>query len=146
MSSIDTGVVRRTFGEDLSLFKTLLPRILRDFAEFSLPVTVTPADESVQLHLKERTHKLKGSAGMIGAIHVMRFAGAAEEALSQGRPAPLVEAIFKQLAAALTTLSEEVDVLLASTPRRSRKTTTPAGMTPRVGRTMESPAKGSGHA
>jgi PAS domain S-box-containing protein len=119
MSSIDAGTVQRTFGDDLSLFKSLLPRILRDFAEFALPVTVTPADESVRRRLKERTHKLKGSAGMIGAIHVMRFAGEAEEALSQGRPAPLVEAIFKQLAAALTTLSEEAGLLLASAPSRN---------------------------
>jgi HPt (histidine-containing phosphotransfer) domain-containing protein len=116
MSSIDAGMVQRTFGDDLSLFKTLLPRILCDFAEFALPVSVTPADESVQRQLRKRTHKLKGSAGMIGAIHVMRLAGAAEEALLQGRSAELVEEIFEELAAALTILGEEAGVLLASSP------------------------------
>jgi HPt (histidine-containing phosphotransfer) domain-containing protein len=124
MTSIDAGMVQRTFGEDLSLFKTLLPRILRDFAEFALPVSLTPADESVRRRLRERTHKLKGSAGMIGAIHVMRFAGAAEEALSQARAAPLVEAIFEQLATALATLSDEVDALLASSPSRAARAVT----------------------
>jgi PAS domain S-box-containing protein len=116
MSSIDADMVQRTFGEDLSLFKTLLPRILRDFAEFALPVIVTPGDESLQLQLRQRTHKLKGSAGVIGAIHVMRFAAAAEEALLQGRSVELVEAIFQQLAGALTALGEEADGLLAGSP------------------------------
>ena len=120
MSSLDADMVQRIFGEDSSLFKSLLPRILEDFAEFALPVK-TPADQSVRRHLQERTHKLKGSAGMIGAVHVMRFAGAAEKTLLEGRSVEVVEATFKQLAAALTTLGEEVKVFLASSPCRAAR-------------------------
>lgn len=33
MSSVDAGVVRQMFGDDLGLFKSLLARVLRDFAD-----------------------------------------------------------------------------------------------------------------
>jgi HPt (histidine-containing phosphotransfer) domain-containing protein len=98
-------------------------RILADFAEFALPVK-TPGDEALRRHLRERTHKLKGSAGMIGAVHVMRFAGEAEKALMDGLSAGVVEAIFKQLAAALTTLRQEVDILIARSPDRAARIAT----------------------
>ena len=131
MSCIDAGMVQRTFGEDLSLFQSLLPRILSDFAELALPVKA-PADESVRRHLRERTHKLKGSAGMIGAAHVMGFAGAAEKALLEGRSVETIEAIFRQLAVALTTLGEEVKVLLAKSPNRASRVVPPPPGRPRL--------------
>jgi len=116
MKSIDAGVVQQMFGDDLSLFKSLLSRMLRDNSELSLPLSVSLDDEAACRHLKERTHKLKGSAGMIGATHVMRFAGAAERALQEARPVDLVEGIFKKLAAALTTLGEEARLVLDTQP------------------------------
>jgi CheY-like chemotaxis protein len=67
MSSIDAGVVQQMFGDDMSLFKSLLARMLREFADLALPLSVSPDDEAARNQLKERTHKLKGSAGMIGS-------------------------------------------------------------------------------
>ncbi|MGA2344214.1 MAG: response regulator, partial [Steroidobacteraceae bacterium] len=112
MRSIDAAVVQQMFGDDLSLFKSLLARILRDYADFALPIEVAPDDELACRHLKARSHKLKGSAGMIGATNIMRLAGAAERALQDSRPAEVVEGILKKLAAALTTLREEAKPLL----------------------------------
>lgn len=114
MKSIDAGVVQQMFGDDSTLFKSLLARLLRDYAEFSLPIAVAPDDESACRLLKERTHKLKGSAGMIGATHVARLAGAAERALRQTPPAATSEGILKKLAAALITLREEANSFLDS--------------------------------
>jgi PAS domain S-box-containing protein len=114
MSSIDAGLVQQMFGDDISLFKSLLARMLRDFADLALPISVSTHDEVARDLLKGRAHKLKGSAGMIGATRIMRFAGAVEAALQECRPADIVEEILRQLALALITLREEAELLLAT--------------------------------
>ena len=116
MSSVDAGVVHQMFGDDLALFKSLLVRVLRDFADLALPIAVSPEDPITRSELKARTHKLKGSAGVIGATTIMRLAGEAEEAIEECRPVAIVEAILRQLALALTTLREEADVMLQREP------------------------------
>ena len=113
MSSIDAGVVQQMFGDDLPLFKSLLARMLREFADLALPTAVSSDDQTTLSEIKARTHKLKGSAGMIGATKVMRLAGAAEVALQECRPADIIEGILTQLASALTTLREEAKPFLA---------------------------------
>jgi CheY-like chemotaxis protein len=112
MRSIDAAVVQQMFGEDLSLFKSLLARMLRDYAEFALPQAVSQTDEAACQHLRGRVHKLKGSAGMIGATLVMRLAGAVERALQEGRSADVIEGILRKLAAALCTLRDEAKNVL----------------------------------
>jgi CheY-like chemotaxis protein len=118
MSCIDAGVVKQMFGGDQALFKSLLARVLRDFADLSLPIVVASEDPSVRSELKARTHKLRGSAGMIGATRVMRLAGKAEEALEEGRPADVVEETLRHLAVALTSLREEADLMFARDAER----------------------------
>ncbi|HEY3653569.1 MAG TPA: response regulator [Steroidobacteraceae bacterium] len=119
MPSIDAGVVQQMFGDDLPLFESLLVRLLRDYADLALPMLVVPDDDTARNELKLRTHKLKGSAGMIGATNVARLAGAAENALQQARP---VDGILSKLAAALITLREEAQHLLERQPGRTVKT------------------------
>jgi PAS domain S-box-containing protein len=111
-ASIDAGVVQQMFGDDLSLFKSLLARMLREYADFALPIDMPPGDQLTRSQIQGRAHKLKGSAGMIGATRIMRLAGAIEVALQECRPADIVEEILKQLAAALSTLREETLQLL----------------------------------
>jgi HPt (histidine-containing phosphotransfer) domain-containing protein len=132
MSSIDAGVVKQMFGDDLPLFKSLLARMLRDYADLALPISVSPDDQTMRSQLQGRTHKLKGSAGMIGATRVMRFAGAAEEALQECRPVDIVEGILRQLSLALTTLREEAELLLATQPERD-DTGAKAANAPKIG-------------
>jgi PAS domain S-box-containing protein len=119
MSSIDAGVVQQMFGDDLPLFKSLLARMLRESADLALPTAVSPDDEATRSELKGRVHKLKGSAGMIGATKVMRLAGAAEVALQEDRTAAVVEWILGQLALALITLREESAPLLKRSEREA---------------------------
>jgi PAS domain S-box-containing protein len=105
--SIDAAIVQQMFGDDLSLFQSLLGRLLQEYTDLTLPIRLLPDDERMRARLMGRTHKLKGSAGMIGAIDIVRFAGAAEKALQQERPAEAVEELLRRLATALTTLAAE---------------------------------------
>ncbi|MGA9025780.1 MAG: PAS domain S-box protein [Steroidobacteraceae bacterium] len=116
MSSIDPAVVQQMFGDDLTLFKSLLGRILRDYADLSSPSSASLDDEATRSRLAARTHKLKGSAGMIGANRVMRLAGAAETALLKDRSLDAMGKILQQLAASLTTLREEAEPYLECRP------------------------------
>jgi CheY-like chemotaxis protein/HPt (histidine-containing phosphotransfer) domain-containing protein len=112
ISSVDAGAVQRVFGEDLGLFKSLLRRMLHDFADFALPIAVASDGDDRRRGLQERAHKLKGSAGMLGATNVMRLAGATEIALDDSRPADIIDGILKQLAVAFVTLREESEPML----------------------------------
>ena len=119
LRSVDAGVVQQMFGDDLALFKSLLARMLRDFSDLSLPNAVSADDLNAWRHLQDRTHKLKGSAGMIGATSVMRYAGAVERALQDSRPSEVIEGMLSKLAAALTTLRDEAKVMLDEAPPKS---------------------------
>ena len=114
MSSIDASIVRQVFGADLPLFKSLLARIVREYADLALPAEVSPLDEVTRSNLQGRAHKLKGSAGMIGATRVMRLAGAVEVAVQEGRTPEILEEVLRQLASALSLLSVEADLYLAT--------------------------------
>lgn len=107
MPSIDAGIVQQMFGDDLTLFKSLLIRLLQEYTDLAVPACVAPDDQALRVQLTGRVHKLKGSAGMIGATEIMRLAGASEKALSQGRSVDAVERLLRQLASALITLDEE---------------------------------------
>jgi len=118
MKSIDAGVVQQMFGDDQTLFRSLLARMLRDNAEFALPVAVSWDDAPECRELQGRMHKLKGSAGMIGATGIVRYAGAAERALQEGRSVEIIEGILTKLAAALITLKEEAASVLEEQQRQ----------------------------
>jgi len=115
--SIDAGVVTQMFGEDLTLFKSVLGRMLREYVDLTLPIHPRIDDEVTRSRLKARTHKLKGSAGMVGATRIMRLAGAAESALMQERPGKTIDRILQQLASALNTLDQEADPYLRNQPQ-----------------------------
>jgi CheY-like chemotaxis protein len=112
IASIDAGVVQQMFGQDLTLFKSLLTRMLQNFADFALPIHVSPNDEPLRSQLQGRLHKFKGSAGMLGATRLMRLAGAAEGALHDSRPVEMIGGILGQLALAFNTLAEEAEPFL----------------------------------
>ena len=111
-SAVDAQIVKRMFGEDLELFTSLMRRMLRDFADFALPIVLPVGNEGLRKALAARAHKLKGSAGMLGATRVMRLAGAAETALNDSRPGDMIEAVLKRLSVALTTLRDEAEPML----------------------------------
>jgi CheY-like chemotaxis protein/HPt (histidine-containing phosphotransfer) domain-containing protein len=85
LSCIDASAVRRMFGDDLPLFKSSLSHLLRDYATFAMPTSASLDDQTSRNQLTARVHELRGGAGLVGAIRVMRLAGAVETALEQGR-------------------------------------------------------------
>jgi HPt (histidine-containing phosphotransfer) domain-containing protein len=117
MESIDDAVVRQVFGDDLALFKSLLVRLLRDYADLALPRSLATADALALENLQARAHKLKGSAGMVGASLVMRFAGEAERLLREGQQTAAAEAVLEKLSAALISLREESETWCAESER-----------------------------
>jgi hypothetical protein len=90
---------------------------LQDHADLALPIAVLADSQAAQDQLEGRLQKLKGGAGMIGAIRVMRLAGAGERALQEGRSISVVEGMLKQLSSALTALREEAQPFLERQPQ-----------------------------
>jgi CheY-like chemotaxis protein len=127
MPSIDAGIVQQMFGEDLVLFRSLLLRILREYTDFAVPIRVPPDDQIMRDRLMGRAHKLKGSAGMIGATEIVRLAGAIEKAFQQGRPVDVVEGLLARLASALTTLREEATPYLKRQAELDATDSSPGG-------------------
>jgi two-component system, sensor histidine kinase and response regulator len=107
ISSIDSDAIHQLFGGDLALFSSLLVRVLREYSAFEVPCSVSPDNDDSRTALRERAHKLKGSAGVIGATGLRRLAGAVERALIENRPSGVVERILKQLASDVATLRAE---------------------------------------
>jgi PAS domain S-box-containing protein len=116
MPSIDAGIVQQMFGDDLLLFKSLLLRLLQEYTDFAVPIHISSDDQIMHARLMGRAHKLKGSAGMIGATEIVRLAGATEKALQQGRPIDVVEGLLARLASALATLRDEAAPYLKRQP------------------------------
>jgi HPt (histidine-containing phosphotransfer) domain-containing protein len=114
--SIDSDVLHQLFGDDSSLFLSLLGRVLREYAAFEVPCSGSLDDGHSRKALQLRAHKLKGSAGVIGATSLRQLAGAVEGALIEGRPSEVVERALKQLASALATLRAESLPYLKSGP------------------------------
>jgi PAS domain S-box-containing protein len=111
--SVDPKFVHQMFGDDEELFVSLLGRLLSDFGEFAGPGDLDHlSDAAARKQLIEKLHKLRGSAGTIGAKLVQRLAGAAERALVEGEPREFVAAVLRQLASAFTALGDEVEPLL----------------------------------
>jgi PAS domain S-box-containing protein len=130
MPSIDAGIVQQMFGDDLTLFNSLLVRLLKEYADLAVPISVSPDDKSMRDLLMARVHKLKGSAGMIGASEIMRLAGASEKALHQGRPVEAVQELLLKLASALTILNEQAVPYLEQQAESPANAGTEAGPQP----------------
>jgi PAS domain S-box-containing protein len=120
MASIDVGVAQQIFGEDLPLFKTVLARLLREYADLALPTGASLVDPMARADLMARVHKLKGSAGTVGATRVMHLAGEAENTLRHNRPTEEVVRVLRQLVAALAVLRDEAAPLLIEQPQEVR--------------------------
>ncbi len=98
IEGIDARDARTRLGGDVALFRSLLRRLLEDFADLG-----NDRQGNDLAALAARLHNLKGSAGTLGAKAVQRLAGQAEQACRAGLPQEL-EALMPELAAALAGL------------------------------------------
>jgi len=133
MPSLDAGIVQQMFGDDMVLFRSLLARVLREFADFAVPGSMALDSPSDRSTTKARSHKLKGSAGVIGAATVVRLAGEVEQALEQDQPNDIVEPILARLALALNCLRQEADLIVERQPDSARDSAAVAVMQTSIG-------------
>ena len=109
IEGIDSSDVRSRLGDDLGLFESMLRRLLREFSDVATAITADPVTLVGQA---ERMHKLRGSAGMLGAKAIQQLAGEAEAACAAGdsqRASPL----STRLAAHLQQLSADAGPALS---------------------------------
>jgi PAS domain S-box-containing protein len=82
IEGIDSTDVRGRLGDDPVLFRSILKRLLDEFSDVSLPPAT---DDAASLAVYAgRMHKLRGSAGMLGARAIQQLAGEAETACAAG--------------------------------------------------------------
>ena len=98
IEGIDSEDARERLNNDFELFRSMLKRLLGEFADVALPEQVTDAGR-LAAHAG-RMHKLRGSAGLLGAKAIQRLAGEAEAACVGGDVAlagPLAAALACEL-------------------------------------------------
>jgi PAS domain S-box-containing protein len=106
-AAIDPVAVQEMFGHDLGLFKLMLSRVLREYADLGLTVSIPAADSADRTQMKLRLHKLAGSAGMIGARQLMKLAAAAQQVIGSDASADAAEESMRRLAVGLNTLRDQ---------------------------------------
>jgi len=82
MDGVDYAGVRAVLGDDAGLFRSLLGKLMRDFADVTLPTAGFEQGELIER--AARMHKLKGSAGILGLNVVQQLAAAIEGACGTG--------------------------------------------------------------
>jgi CheY-like chemotaxis protein len=103
IEGIDSHDARERLSNDFALFISMLKRLLD---EFSADAASVPADEPAALGVHaHRMHKLRGSAGMLGAKAIQKLAGDAEAACTTG-DANRAARVASQLATQLQRLRE----------------------------------------
>ncbi len=106
-AAIDALAVREMFGHDLEFFKLMLSRVLQEYADLGMTISIPTADSVGRKQMQARLHKLSGSAGMIGATELMNSAARAQRAIDSDASVEAAEDSMRQLAIALNTLREQ---------------------------------------
>ncbi|HET9622362.1 MAG TPA: CHASE domain-containing protein [Kofleriaceae bacterium] len=110
IEGIDRHDVMARLAGDLALFSQMLGYLVREFAELALDDPGAPG-------LAARLHKLRGSAGTLGAKAVHRLAGDAEAAVKRDPSSPATRRVLDELAGALAGLLGHVRAALPDAPR-----------------------------
>jgi hypothetical protein len=106
MDGVDFVGVRAMLGDDAGLFRSLLGKLIRDFAGGTLPTTGYERGELID-HAT-RMHKLKGSAGILGLTVVQQLAATIEGACEAGE-IESIEHLAQQLTNEFKRLSNGAD-------------------------------------
>lgn len=109
IDGIDTEDARRRMGNNAALFRRMLVRWLRDFADVDLPAG--PMDATAFAGCAMRMHRLKGSAGTLGANRIHALASDAEAACRREDETQAIDA-FSRVAEAIGQLRASAALLL----------------------------------
>ena len=111
IDGIDSVDARERLNNDFELFRSMLKRLLGEFADVALP---DPAADAATLATHAgRMHKLRGSAGLLGARAIQRLAGEAEAACV-GDDVERTAPIALHLASELQRLRQSADAAFQS--------------------------------
>ena len=105
IEGIDLTDARSRLGDDFDLFRSMLRRLLNENADLALPSSGVDSDAATLASYAARMHKLRGSAGMLGAKLIHRLAGEIESACLAGS-AKSAERLSLQLATLLKELKQ----------------------------------------
>ena len=106
IEGIDSEDARERLNNDFALFRSMLKRLLGEFADVALPGQASDAG-TLATHVG-RMHKLRGSAGLLGAKAIQRLAGEAEAACVGGDVA-LAGSLAEDLASELDRLRQSAE-------------------------------------
>ena len=106
IDGIDSEDARERLNNDFELFRSMLKRLLGEFADVALPDQFGNAG-TLATHAG-RMHKLRGSAGLLGAKSIQRLAGEAEAACVDG-DAALAAPLAVDLASELHRLRQSAE-------------------------------------
>jgi PAS domain S-box-containing protein len=134
IDGIDRLDAARRLGDDAGLFLRLLDHLLEEFNDLRATPVAVPVDTAARLELAARVHKLRGSAGMLGARAVQELAqqvetrlrGTTPDALSAG---PGLAALLESLGTALGRL-QAASAPACSQGRSTALQAEPAGAPP----------------
>ena len=116
IEGIDGVDVRERLGNDFGLFRLMLKRLLDEFSDVSIPIArQAPTDLAVHAG---RMHKLRGSAGILGAKGIHQLAGEAEAACAAGNVERSVH-LATRLAVMVQRLGECAAPLVATVPAQA---------------------------
>ncbi len=113
IDGIDLDDVRTRLGDDVQLFRSMLERLLREFTGLA-----APADPAATAALAGRLHKLRGSAGMLGATTIHRLASDGEAAC-RADDLPRVHRLVPKLAAQLRRLEDAARPFFEASARQA---------------------------
>jgi PAS domain S-box-containing protein len=106
IDGIDERDARERLGDDFNLFRSMLKRLLSEFADVSIPIAAINTGELAD-HAR-RLHKLRGSAGTLGARTIYELAGRGEAACVSGDRSEASQ-VATQLAAQLQRLKSSAE-------------------------------------
>ena len=121
LAGIDDADVIERIGGDVILFANMLRRLFAEYSDVADGALQPPADDAAWPPLAARLHKLRGSAGMLGARGVQAQAERLESALRQHDAGEATQAAFDQLAATLRGLHETCQPWLDSMAQRQQQ-------------------------
>ncbi|MCE9657480.1 MAG: PAS domain S-box protein [Burkholderiales bacterium] len=122
IDGIDASDACRRLGGDVSLLRSLLARLLDDFADIGAELAGVEAAA-----LAGRLHDLKGSSGTLGAKGVQRLAAQAEEACLAGH-SPMLDELLRRLSAELGRLRAASAPLLLAPAEEEPGEALPGGL------------------
>jgi CheY-like chemotaxis protein len=123
IDGIDSSDARERLSDDSDLFRSMLKRLLNEFSDVAIPAG---GEDPVALAVHAgRMHKLRGSAGMLGAKAIQQLAGAAEAACVAGEVTRAAR-LAKRLAAALQRLRQSAEPALMAAQAPSEEVALPS--------------------